>query len=316
MARASPCGCGRSVLKRKAASGGAILIPGMQKRAVRFTVLLLLLAGLVAACFVLVTIERRSISSVTTVAQGLDDAARAYLWAELDEVARVRWIAFGVIAAIVVIGLSALAPIPEPPSVPGLEVSPSPTLVTSAAVGVPDVPQAPRPRPSPDLTSVAVLCTELSRVATTDVLPGLLGRSAAALDASGLILWVGSGDRLLPVLAHGYPPDTISRLAPVARADDNAAATAWRTGERVIVSGTPASTAAIVIPVLGIESCVGVLAFEVRDGREHDAATHALAAIIAAQLATIVATPSTERATVSGVSGPVESRDESQVQSA
>ena len=287
----------------------------MQKRVVRFTVLLLVLAGLIAASFVLVTIERRSISSVTAVTQGLDDVARAYLWAELDEVARVRWITLGVVAAIIVIGLFALAPISQPPSVPNLAITQSAAIATSPIEVAPDVAQAPERR-SPDLTSVALLCTELSRVATTDTLPGLLSRSAAALDASGLILWVGAGDRLLPVLAHGYPPDTVSRLTPVARADDNAAATAWRTGERVIVSGTPGSTAAIVIPVLGIDTCVGVLAFEVPDGREHDASLHAVAAIIAAQLATIVATPSTERATVPVVGDPVEPEHESRVQSA
>ena len=287
----------------------------MQKRVVRFTVLVLLLAGLIAASFVLVTIERRSISSVTAVTEGLDDVGRAYLWSELDEVARVRWITLGVIAAIMVIGLFALAPISQPPSVSNLAITQSPAIATSPTEIAPDVAQAPQPR-SPDLTSVALLCTELSRVASTDILPGLLGRTAAALDASGLILWVGSGDRLLPVLAHGYPPDTVSRLTPVARADDNAAATAWRTGERVIVSGTPSSAAAIVIPVLGIDTCVGVLAFEVPDGREHDAAIHAVAAIVAAQLATIVAAPSTERPPVPGVSDPVEPEHEPRVQSA
>ncbi len=288
----------------------------MQKRVARFTVLSLLLAGLIAASFVLVTIERRSISSVTVATQELDDVARAYLWTELDEVARVRWIALGVIAAIMVVGLFALAPISQLPPVPDPAVAFSPTIAIPPTESAPELPPAPQPRRSPDLTSVALLCTELSRVATTDSLPALLGRSAAALDASGLILWVGAGDRLLPVLAHGYPPDTISRLATVARADDNAAATAWRTGERVIVSSTHDSAAAIVIPVLGIDTCLGVLAFEVPDGREHDAATHAVAAIIAAQLATIVATPSTERATVPGESGPVEPEHESRVQSA
>lgn len=288
----------------------------MQKRVARFTVLSLLLAGLVAASFVLVTIERRSISSVTVATQELDDVARAYLWTELDEVARVRWIALGVIAAIMVVGLFALAPISQLPPVPDPAVAFSPTVAIPPTESAPELPPAPQPRRSPDLTSVALLCTELSRVATTDSLPALLGRSAAALDASGLILWVGAGDRLLPVLAHGYPPDTISRLATVARADDNAAAAAWRTGERVIVSSTHDSAAAIVIPVLGIDTCLGVLAFEVPDGREHDAATHAVAAIIAAQLATIVATPSTERATAPGESGPVEPEHESRVQSA
>ena len=288
----------------------------MQKRVARFTVLALLLAGMAAASFVLVTIERRSISSVTVATQGLDDVARNYLWSELDEVARVRWIALGVVAAILVVGLFALAPVSQVPSVPDPPIALAPTIATPPTESAPELPQAPQPHRGPDLTSVALLCTELSRVATTDSLPALLGRSAAALDASGLILWVGAGDRLLPVLAHGYSAETISRLAPVTRADDNAAATAWRTGERVIVSSTNDSAAAIVIPVLGMDTCLGVLAFEVPDGREHDAATHAVGAIIAAQLATIVPTASTERATEPEESGPVEPEHESRVQSA
>jgi len=289
----------------------------MQKRVARFIVLALLLTGMAAATFVLVTIERRSISSVTVATQKLDDVSRNYLWSELDEVARVRWIALGVVAAILVVGLFALAPTSRVPSLPDLPIALSPTIATPPTESaLEELPQAPRPHRGPDLTSVALLCTELSRVATTESLPPLLGRSAAALDASGLILWVGAGDRLLPVLAHGYPAETISRLAPVTRTDDNAAATAWRTGERVILSSTNDSAAAIVIPVLGIDTCLGVLAFEVPDGREHDAATHAVGAIIAAQLATIVPTASTERATEPDESGPVEPEHESRVQSA
>jgi len=176
----------------------------MQKRVARFTVLSLLLAGLVAASFVLVTIERRSISSVTVATQELDDVARAYLWTELDEVARVRWIALGVIAAIMVVGLFALAPISQLPPVPDPAVAFSPTIAIPPTESAPELPPAPQPRRSPDLTSVALLCTELSRVATTDSLPALLGRSAAALDASGLILWVGAGDRLFPA-GHYLP---------------------------------------------------------------------------------------------------------------
>jgi hypothetical protein len=288
----------------------------MHKRVARYTILSLLFAGMAAASFVLVTIERRSISSVTLATQGLDDVERTYLWTELDEVARVRWIALGVVAAILVVGLLALAPIARVPSVPDPAVRSSETIGTPPTESAPELPPASQPHLGPDLTAVALLCTELSRVATTDSLPALLGRSAAALDASGLVLWVGAGDRLLPVLAHGYPADTISSLAPVARADDNAAATAWRTSERVIVSSTHDSAAAIVIPVLGIDTCLGVLAFEVAAGREYDAATHALGAIIAAQLATIVPSPSTEIAPVPADSGSVEPGHESRVRSA
>jgi len=288
----------------------------MQKRVARFTVLSLLLAGLVAACFVLVTIERRSTSSVTIATQGLDDVARAYLWTELDEVARVRWITFGVIALLVVIGLSALAPVSEVPSVPEPVGPLSLTIATPPTEAAPERPQVPQPYPEPDLTSIARLCTDFSRLKTTDALPDLLGRSAAALDASGLILWVGAGDRLLPVMAHGYPTDTISRLGPVARTDDSAAAIAWRTGERVTVSGTPGSVGAVVLPLLGVDACLGVLAFEVPHGREYDPVTHAVGALIAAQLATVVPTPPAEGSTEPSASSASESEQESRAQSA
>ena len=288
----------------------------MQKRVARFTVLSLLLAGLVAASFVLVTIERRSTSSVTIATQGLDDVARAYLWTELDEVARVRWMTLGVIAALMVIGLFALAPISKVPSDPEPVSTLSLTIATPPTEAVPERPDVPQPYPDPDLTSIARLCTDFSRVTTTDALPDLLGRSAAALDASGLILWVGAGDRLLPVMGHGYPTETISRLGPVARADDSAAAIAWRTGERVTVSGTDGSIGAVVVPLLGVDACLGVLAFEVPHGREHDPVTHAVGALIAAQLATVVPTPPAEAPTVPSVDGAVEPDQESRAQPA
>jgi hypothetical protein len=143
------------------------------------------------------------------------------------------------------------------------------------------------------------LCTDLSRVATTEALPDLLVRSALALDASGLILWVSVGDRLLPVLGHGYPEGVVSHLDPVARTDGNAAATAWRTRERVTVSGTQGKAGAIVVPLQGVDACLGVLACEVPPGREHDPMTHAIAELIAAQLATVVPRPPAESPSLS-----------------
>jgi hypothetical protein len=160
------------------------------------------------------------------------------------------------------------------------------------------------------------LCTDLSRVATTEALPDLLARSAAVLDASGLILWVSVGDRLLPVLGHGYPTDTIAHLGPVARTDGNAAATAWRTGERVTVSGTQGKAGAIVVPLLGVDACLGVLACEVPPGREHDPVTQAIAAVIAAQLATVVPRPAAESPTLSSTEGVADVSQESRAHTA
>jgi hypothetical protein len=55
------------------------------------------------------------------------------------------------------------------------------------------------------------------------------------------------------------------------------------------VAGGTSSNGAIVAPMLGRDACIGVLAAEVRGRREDDAATRAVAVMIAAQLATVVA---------------------------
>jgi hypothetical protein len=48
------------------------------------------------------------------------------------------------------------------------------------------------------------------------------------------------------------------------------------------------SNGAIVAPMFGPEACVGVLAAEVRHGRELDPGTQAVTAMIAAQLSTVL----------------------------
>ena len=52
--------------------------------------------------------------------------------------------------------------------------------------------------------------------------------------------------------------------------------------------GDLVSNGAIVAPMFGPDRCVGVLAAEVRHGREQDAATQAVTIMIAAQLATVI----------------------------
>jgi hypothetical protein len=49
------------------------------------------------------------------------------------------------------------------------------------------------------------------------------------------------------------------------------------------------SNGAVVAPMFGPDACIGVLAAEVRHGREDDTDTRAVTAMIAAQLATAVA---------------------------
>lgn len=142
--------------------------------------------------------------------------------------------------------------------------------------------------PSVNLAAAAELCTALSRVTTTAELPGLLGRAATVLDASGIILWMSAGEELFAVTAHGYAPGAIARLGPIARDADNATAAAWRTGRTTTVAGNGTERGAMVAPMFEPDACMGVLAIEVRNGREQDPAAQAVAEMIAAQLATAV----------------------------
>lgn len=155
--------------------------------------------------------------------------------------------------------------------------------------------------------TAAQICTDIGRVGDPEELRGLLARAADVLDASGLLLWLGtaSGAELRPVVAHGYSAEMVARIPPVARSANNAAAAAYRSGALQIVLSRPGSPVkgAIVAPVLAVSGCVGVLSAEIRDGGEASDTAQALAAIFAAQLAGVVApTPDVaeQRATGSG----------------
>jgi hypothetical protein len=166
----------------------------------------------------------------------------------------------------------------------------APGLSEITRIPTPEPVDPPTPGPAVDLAAAADLCTALSRVVTSAALPDMLARTAALVDATGIIVWMGSGDELFAVMSHGYDPRSIRRLGAIARGSDNATAEAWRTGELRTVAGDLVSNGAIVAPMFGPESCVGVLAAEVRHGREQDPATQAVTIMIAAQLAMVVGT--------------------------
>jgi hypothetical protein len=193
-------------------------------------------------------------------------------------VTRSSWMAIAAVALIWVTGLVVLTPIPAP-------------RVSSDAVppAAPDAFVAETPRPSPvDLTAVATLCAEISRLTNTANLPDLLRRAAAILDARGIVIWMGAGDELFAATAAGYDPGVVSQLRPISRAADNATAAAWRTGEMRTVAANGNGHGAIVAPMAGAAGPVGVVAAEVRHRREDDSATRAAAAIIASQLASVL----------------------------
>ena len=154
---------------------------------------------------------------------------------------------------------------------------------------VPAAVESPAPVSAIDLMATAELCTALSRVDSAASLPDMLARAAALLDASGLIVWLAAGSELVAATSHGYNPRVISRLGAIPHDADNATAAAWRTGEVRTVAGDVMSNGAIVAPMFGPDTCIGVVAAEVRHGREQDASTRAVTMMVAAQLATILA---------------------------
>ena len=177
-----------------------------------------------------------------------------------------------------------VAPHPTPPAAPVAR----PARAVASAPTAPAPVAAPPAAPTVDLTATAALCAAITQVTDTSTLPAILERSARLLDAHGIVVWMGAGEDLFPAAAVGYDPSMVARLRPIARAADNATATAWRTGELRVVSADGSSMGAIVAPMFGGTGCIGVLAAEVRHGREHDVATRAITGIVAAQLAGIL----------------------------
>jgi GAF domain-containing protein len=111
------------------------------------------------------------------------------------------------------------------------------------------------------------------------------------------VVWLANPDgaELQPVLSHGYNDNTRARLPNVPRAANNAAAAAYRSGDLQIVLSRPGGAkGAIVAPILGSRGCIGALSAEIRGGGEASESVQALAAIVAAQLAGVLAAPPAE----------------------
>lgn len=152
---------------------------------------------------------------------------------------------------------------------------------------------------SPVLKTAAQLCTDFACMRDVHDLQQLLARASDVMDAAGLVVWLGntSGAELHPVLTHGYNDDTRARLPNVPRAANNAAAAAYRSGDVQIVLSRPGGAkGAIVAPILGAQGCIGALSAEIRSGGEASESVQALAAIVAAQLAGVLAAPPAESA--------------------
>jgi CHASE3 domain sensor protein len=181
-------------------------------------------------------------------------------------------------------------PRPEPRGVKVVVTKPA--VAEAAPPAAPDPP--PESKPVVDLDRVATLCRELARVPDTQALPALLERTAAVLDASGLVVWIADPDgrELAPILIHGYPPKLAMRLGTIARDAENVTASAFRTGLLQTVKGDAFSEGAIAVPLVAASGCVGVMAAEMKNGGEQQGPLLAAASIVASQLVTLVGPPS------------------------
>ena len=144
---------------------------------------------------------------------------------------------------------------------------------------------------APDLQTVADLCTDLARLTDTDELPDVLRRAADLLHAAGIIIWIRdeSGKALRPAAGQGYSPDALARIGTIRCDGNNATVEAYRTAQLQIVPSSRETLGAIVAPLLSPNGCIGVMSAEVGETHEASAAVQATTAILAAQLATLVA---------------------------
>jgi hypothetical protein len=147
-----------------------------------------------------------------------------------------------------------------------------------------------------DLSATAVLCSDFARVRQGTELPALLERAGALLDAAGIVIWVHdpANGGLRPALSFGYAPQALARIRAIPGDDDNATASAYRERKLRVVEGHERTNGAIAAPLLAADGCLGVMAAEIRGGRERHTDVQAVATILAAQLATLVA-PAEER---------------------
>jgi hypothetical protein len=240
---------------------------------------------------------RETLATMTQAVRALQAAEARTQTAAQSQLQRSLATVVGGGAALWALGLMALAWIPRP-QIHQIDHTQVPenrggaAKEPAAATATVQVQAAPAPQPTPepvDLAAAASVCTGISRLNTSSALPGLLARAAQVIDASGIIIWMGAGEELFAAAAHGYDPRIIARLGSIRRSADNATATAWRTGEPAVVPGAIGSSGAIVAPMFGPDGCIGVLAAEVRQGREGDTSTRAVTVMLAAQLATVVA---------------------------
>jgi len=220
---------------------------------------------------------------------------------DVAEKRRQQGITIGGAAALLALIVLLLIPVRRAPIAEGaLDAAASNSLAPFPVAGSARVATAETTSPTAGelFRAAADLATDFGRVRDLEELTRILGRTAEVLDASGLMVWMGtrSGGDLRPVLAHGYSSQMIARIPPVPRSADNAAASAYRSGTLQIVLSRPGvSSGAVVAPILSADGCIGALSAEIRGGGETSEIVQAFAAIFASHLAGVLAmTPAAE----------------------
>ena len=212
------------------------------------------------------------------------DTTRAALFEQL-------WTVLGGTLAFWVVGVLLLAPRQSVAAA----AAPATMSILADPAGETAIAPAAEPAVSPvvapaiDLVPAAELCADIARADSAEALAGLVDRAAGVIGASGIVVWLASGDtELVPVLVHGYGPQVRAFLGTLALSDENVTTRAWHSGDVQGVDGDARSRAALAAPMFQGPRRTGVLSVELIDGVKPDALPRALTRILAAQFATAV----------------------------
>jgi hypothetical protein len=160
---------------------------------------------------------------------------------------------------------------PEPPKAPEPQVTIVPGIEINA------------------LREVSEICKDLSALADPGALEGALARVCTILNATGLIVWIPSndGNTLSPVATSGFDPKLVTRIGTIGRDSANLTAAAFREGIAKVSPVTATTPAALAVPMCSPSGAAGILSVELKPGQPMDDSKVSLAAIVAAQLATL-----------------------------
>jgi hypothetical protein len=197
------------------------------------------------------------------------------------------------------------------------------TTTTTTAVAPSDrmlfVPESPAPVPTkeparlaaapsvsrPDLTAAAALCSDLARASSLQELQSLLGRAAHMLQATGVVVWLADLETLYPVASWGYDDRMMARVTSIPCDAANLTAAAFRNEETRTSAAIGTHAAAVAVPLIGPNGPVGVFSGELPRVSKVDENITAIAAIVAAQLVTLIAPEAEHHSSLSSMPDPL-----------